>query len=414
MSNIELSKLRIPALKGEMGDWTYYVSLLSFKEVARRVKLPKEIDKKYDDDDLKLGEWIQRKIERKRLKTITDYLKGQQQRFFNSLILGIYDGKPTWQEIDVTQSDAYDNELETDYFSKTIGILSLQGDEKIFAIDGQHRAISIRIAAKDDTSLLEDEIVVIFVAHKTTTEGKERTRRLFSTLNKYAKPVSQSDIIALSEDNNCAIITRSLVEEFELFKDKILLTKTRSIKPENTTAFTNIMVLYDIVERLLTDKPVCSIKVQGKPKNKFIIQRADQKEISEKLVLVQDIITEVIESIPSLKAFFANGSIDRQDKSTSLFFRPIGQNILFDVLKVGIENSKKIEVLQYFAKDDFNLENEIWNKIFWDSETNTINTEKSRQRYVTLLILEHLGIEINRTNKDKELYDNFEIKTEDI
>lgn len=404
-------KITLPCLKGKMGDWFYYVTLLSFSEVANRVRLPKEIDK-YNQEHLKLEDWIQREIEGNRIKNIVHYLRKQDQRFFNSLILGMYEGHPSWQEIEIFQDEKQKEALgETvyDYLSRSMGILTLDGSEIIFAIDGQHRAFAIREAVKEDATLKDDEISVIFVAHKTDDEGKIRTRRLFSTLNKYAKPVHQSEIIALSEDNNCSIITRDLVDHYPLFKGKLLVIKNRSINPENETAFTNIMVLYDIIERLLTDKSVVGIKVSGKPKNKFITERAPDAEIEESKKYVQGVIREVINHIPSLSKFFETGKVNRKHKSTSLLFRPIGQNIFFDILKVVIDKSKKKKALDYFSEDTFNLSNSIWKKIFWDEETQTILTEKSRQRYATLLILEHLGIEIRRTKKDQQIFDSFGI-----
>ena len=152
--------LVLPCLRGQIGDWFYYVSVMKFKDVAKRVKLPEEIDKKYTDDNLKLGEWIQREIEPKRIKPLVNYIQNQNQRFFNSLVLGIYDGSPSWQDLKITNSNVYNESSEEtqDYFSKTFGILTLSGDESIFAVDGQHRAIGIRRAVKENIANLDDEI----------------------------------------------------------------------------------------------------------------------------------------------------------------------------------------------------------------------------------------------------------------
>lgn len=405
--------ISLPCLKGQMGDWYYYVTLLKFKEIANRVMLPKEIDTYYaNKEDLKLGDWIQRDLEESRTQKIVDYLRKQPQHFFNSLILGIYEGNPSWQDISIKTSQEYENLNETDleYLSRTFGILNLEGTEDIFAIDGQHRAISIREAVKQEKKLGEEEIAVIFVAHKTSTEGKVRTRRLFSTLNKYAKPVSQSEIIALSEDNNCAIITRELVDNFQILKDKVLTIKNRSINPDNSTHFTNILVLYDIVECLTTDKAIVGIKGSGHNKNLFTTNRFSEAEIKKDTLKVKKIISEVIENIADLKHFFDDNPINRKLKKTSLLFRPIGQNIFFDTLKIAIDKSKKKEFFEYFSKNDFNLNNKIWKQIFWDEETETILTEKSRQRFATILLLEYLGIDVKKTKKDIEIATNFNIK----
>lgn len=91
MSNSEkniLKPLHLPTLRGRMGDWIYYVTILKFEDVAERVSMAFEIHK-----SRKLSEWIQRQLTN-RTSDITAYLESQEQRFFNSLILGIYGGSP--------------------------------------------------------------------------------------------------------------------------------------------------------------------------------------------------------------------------------------------------------------------------------------------------------------------------------
>lgn len=411
-----MKPLSLPCLRGKMGDTFFYSTLMTFKEVADRIKLPEEIDKKYESEDLKLGDWIQRKIEKNRIGEIVNYLKTQNQHFFNSIIIGIFDGSPSWQDINVKNpeiAEVIDEEI-IEYLSRTFGILTLSGEESLFAIDGQHRSISIRSAVEKTQELGNDEISVIFIAHSSTEDGKIRTRRLFSTLNKYAKPVSQSEIIALSEDNNCAVITRAIIDNFDLLKNKILINKNRSISVENRNSFTNIMVLYDLIERLLTDKRVYGIPVSGYNRNDYIMNRVSNDQIKKDIKKVEKYFTEVLVSVPSIKSFFKTGKVDRKLKSTSLVFRPIGQNILFDVYKAALEHRKGNAAINYFKKDTFTLNNKVWNKIFWDEETENISTDKSKQRFATLLILEHLGIPIKRTATDLKTYKNFDIPANNI
>ncbi|HEX7870734.1 MAG TPA: hypothetical protein VF455_11545, partial [Chryseobacterium sp.] len=65
--------------------------------------------------------------------------------------------------------------------------------------------------------------------------------------------------------------------------------------------------------------------------------------------------------------------------------------------------------LKYFSKDNFNLKNPVWNKVFLDPELGTLKTDKSLQRFAIQLILKHLNIGISMTRKDKVVFDNFEI-----
>ena len=392
-----------------MGDWFYYVSLMNFKDLAERTSMVPDIHK-----NEQLSHWIQREVSG-RTEDIVSYLIEQEQRFFNSIIFGLYGGQPRWQELDIDNKTEALTEEEVDYFGRTFGVLSLSGEERIFAIDGQHRTKAIKDAIKKEPKLATEEVSVIFVAHKKTAEGEIRTRRLFSTLNRYAAPVTISEIIALDEEDNCAILTRKLIEESSLFKDKILFSKNRALSPKNTDNFTNIVLLYDIIGIILTDQKVLSIKVGGYPNKKYTTRRNSEEDLLKDTKYLETYFNKIFKAIPSLdKFFFAGVKINRENKKTSLLFRPIGQIILFSVLKVANENKKLAAALKYFAKDNFNISNSVWKQVFYDAELNTLKTEKSLQKYAIQLILRHLNINIALTSKDKQVFSNFDINPSKI
>ncbi len=110
-----------------------------------------------------------------------------------------------------------------------------------------------------------------------------RTRSFFSTLNRYDKPVSKSEIIEIDEEDNCAIITRNLVEDFSILKDIILFNQNRSINSKNKNAFTNVIILYDFIVTILTDQKIFSHKTyMEKIINYLHIGDADEKIIKNK------------------------------------------------------------------------------------------------------------------------------------
>lgn len=398
-------KLTLPTLRSRMGDWIYYITVMTFEEVADRISMADEIHKNKG-----LKTLIQREV-KDRTKGIVEYLKTQPERFFNALIVGIYDGSPTYQELDIEKYKKLGEE-EIDYLNKTFGILSLSGKEKLFAIDGQHRTKAIKDGIKEQKSLCSEEITVILLAHKNTSQGLIRTRRLFSTLNRYAKPVSKSEIIAIDEEDNCAIITRNLVEDFSLFQDIILFNQIRSISVSNDSAFTNIIVLYDFVEAILTNQNVFGIKVTGEDNKLFTHRRASDNVIKEKQKIMENLFNEIFEEIPSLKKFLKTKKINRKSNASSLLFKPIGQNILYSTLKVAIENRKKKSLLSFFKKETFNLENKIWKKIFLDEETGRIKTDKVLQKFAFQLILIHIGVSLTLTKNEKEIFEKFQIDPE--
>ena len=219
-------ELKLPALKGIIGDWVYYVTLLPFREVRKRIRRNDEIH-----ETKELQDWLQRELTN-RSDNIAEYLATQQQRFFNGIVVGVYGGEPQWYPLSLQPSTYLDPISVDEDVEVSMGILKLSGDEKLFAIDGQHRVEGIKHLAErmgeQTFEEMPDELCAIFVAHKKSPAGLQRTRRLFSTLNRHAKPVSPTEVIILDEDDIVAITCRYLIEKHPLFMEgKISFTKTK-------------------------------------------------------------------------------------------------------------------------------------------------------------------------------------------
>jgi len=402
------NSIKLPSLRGRMGDWFYYVSLLKFKELANRTSLVPEIHKNQE-----LSRWIQREVSN-RSEGIVQYLENQPQRFFNAIICGIYGGTPSWQELDIESNTIELSEEEKIYLGNTFGILTLNGDEKIFAIDGQHRTNAIKkfIEKKGE---VEEEVTVIFLAHKDDRDGEIRTRRLFSTLNRYAVPVKISEIIALDEDDNGAILTRRLMEDFDYFKERIQFSKTRSMNQGNKSNFSNIVLLYDLVNIILTDKSYSkNVKFTGYDHKSFVLKRKDETTLNADFDKLKIYFKKVFNSIPSVKKYFKNGNVNRKSNSTSLIFRPIGQMILFYTLKIAMTHKKEVEMIEFFSKDDFHLNHKVWKQVFIDHEKGTLKTDKPRQILAIQLISKKIGIDLPMTNSEKSFMANFKIDINEI
>jgi len=239
--------LALPALRGVVGDWVYYSCLMPITEIALRVRYADEIH-----PDKALSALIQRSLEGPRAKHIAEYLT-TKERFFNSLVLATYGGSPDWLEVGNFKSanKAEILKLVPGSSKDALGFLALSGSEKIFAVDGQHRLAGIRRAVADGADLSQEQAPVILVGHKKDTAGMQRTRRLFTTLNKTAVPVRKRDIITLDEDDVMAIISRRLVETNSSFRDpKIAVIGSQGIPVGNRVCLTTISSLYDTLKLL--------------------------------------------------------------------------------------------------------------------------------------------------------------------
>ena len=247
----EPSELTLPALRGVMGDWIYYSCLMDRKILGGRVRYARELHQHEG-----LSTMIQRQLDNRRRTEIADYLRDQPQRFFNSLVIATYDGDPNWVSLDSIQGPSPPESIEglAPEMIGSIGFLIFRGDEKLFAVDGQHRLAGIRKVLEDDeTHEDDDDISVIILAHRKNAAGLERTRRLFTTLNKTARPVSKGDIIALDEDDVMAICVRELVEKNRLFRgSRLAFVAGNNMPARNRDSLTTIGNLYDVLTILFT------------------------------------------------------------------------------------------------------------------------------------------------------------------
>ena len=216
MTHSHPTQIILPALRGVMGRWVYYSCLMPFSELSSRVRYADEVH-----TNARLSEMIQRSLDEDRTQEIADYIRTQPERFFNSLVVAVYDGEPNWHALMNVRNRGSDPLLEDlqPEVMESVGFLTLRGDEELFALDGQHRLSGIKeVVGEGYEPAINDAVSVILVAHQQTPDGLVRTRRLFTTLNKTARKVSTGDTIALDEDDVMAICVRYLIEQTDLFR----------------------------------------------------------------------------------------------------------------------------------------------------------------------------------------------------
>ncbi|HCS73742.1 MAG TPA: DndB, partial [Clostridiales bacterium] len=346
--------MKIPAIRGYIGNWIYYISVLSFEDISIYVKpVNQELHQ-----TTALSDMIQRSIT-DNYKKITSYILSQEERFFNSLVLAVYDGDPQWVEVELDYGDE-------EFFN--IGFLDFNGDEKIFPIDGQHRVEGIKAALKEKPELCEEKVPVIFIGHRNTIEGMRKSRRLFSTLNRYATPVSMRDIIALDEDDIVAIVTRELVEECELFKgDRIVYTANKPIPEKNKAAFTSIVNLYKCNDELYK----CFIGKQSIAKYKRA--RRSEEEINQFSEFCFNYWNGFASHIEVVSEYLKESGNKQAIKwrnrdGGNLLFRPIGL-LPFTMAVIEIKARSGMDFLHIFKNMNalgLILRENPWRQVLWN------------------------------------------------
>ena len=380
MMTAKLQPAILPALRGIMGNWVYYSCLMQFGDLSARVNFADEI---HDHDGL--SEMIQRALNRTRRRQIADYVKTQPQRFFNSLVIAVYGGEPNWHALNNVRN-TWSDDLLQDIKPETIesvGFLTLRGDEKLFALDGQHRLAGIKsVVSEGYEPAMDDEVSVILVAHERTPAGLERTRRLFTTLNKTARAVTKGDIIALDEDDVMAICVRRLIEQTDLFPDqRILFVQSNNIPPGNFDCLTTIGNLYDVLTILFTQTET-SLR---KPKSSLQKIRPDDETLDRYFDYAREFFARLRDHFPELDEFFsAQCTRDvvqkyRGDEEGNALYRPIGLDMFTRIIARVTREMPLDRAIATVSKLPRKLSEPPYPGLMWNQSTGNIITGTGRK-----------------------------------
>ena len=285
---------------------------------------------------------------------------------------------------------------DIDYNSRYgVGYLSLSGTEKLFALDGQHRLAGIRSALKEKAEIGDDEVSVIIVAHHTNPAGQKRTRKLFTTLNKTAKPVSKSEIIALDEADAMAITARQLVEHDPRFNDKLVHIKSKqsNLPKSDRDHLITLINLYDILEILFA-------KSQRGTKSADLKRLRPSDADLEKFFDQAKSYFELLgKSAPELRRCMASANPDavikknRHDDGGHVLFRPVGLLIFTEIVATLRRTSAMsledgVVALKLLPTD---LAEPPYANILWDTQTGTMNVKnRALTRDLLLYYLGHI------------------------
>ena len=323
------TKLTLPAVKGRMGDRDYYATVMRLGDVAERVQRAVEMEVP--------SEKLQRPIKNKRVGEIADYLRGSPDRFFNSLVVGMY-GPPQWRHFQKFSAPSLEK------YAEVMGFLELSGTERMYALDGQHRLFGIDTFLQDITtpkSAADELVSVIVVEHGKAPKDRVRSRRLFTVLNKKVVKVAKRDIIYLDEDSPMAITVRYLIEKkrgiFSMEQERVYDGSDNTIPRGKTRCFTSVGALYDCLCLLFT-----KAFYRDQKKETLESKRLPALELKKLRNNTEDFFNMLGEYVPPVGEYFGAQTTQEIDEmfpelrnSTDgghLLFRPMGLKAFVEIV----------------------------------------------------------------------------------
>ena len=196
---------RFPVVRGTQAGTEYYIAMVPLKMLARLFPV--------DDEEFVLPEYrAQRKLNETRIPVISKYIL-ENSYVFSALAASI-DGEFSFK----STADNADT-----------GVLEVSMDAHFLINDGQHRKSAIMAALKEDSTLGDETISIVFYAD----QGLKRSQQIFTDLNKNAVKTSNSISELYDSRDVMAVLTRNVIWNIEFLntytdKEKDILGKYSS------------------------------------------------------------------------------------------------------------------------------------------------------------------------------------------
>ena len=383
----------VPAMKARLGNTEYFILSMKAQEVADKVKIPRELK---DWTDMSVEEIYQRDINYTRVKTqIAPYLTKDDSRFFGAIIVAAmnFDEEVSFEPLEkmVKKNDlpnAYRRAIDG------IGFLTFSGGEILIPLDGQHRLKAIQFATtgsdergkkipaidEPSTNLANEDVTVILMNYEP-----KHARRIFTKVNRYARPTTTGQNIVTDDDDVVAIIAREITNN---------LIGGRQVKYTSNTLnrsddqFTTLSIVYNCTEQIIISNfPTGKIDKTRLPSPERIkLYRNKVTQVWEKLLENIDVFSDALADRE------ASGDKNRRElRSSNLLGRPVAQECLVRAfLRLTDPNTKlsqdeacrRLNSLPWPITSD-NVS--IWDRVLWAGGTDGKIITKNRTLATNLI-----------------------------
>ena len=198
---------RFPVVRGIQAGTEYYIAMVPLRMLPRLFPV--------EEEEFILPEYrAQRKLNETRIPVISKYVLENRDSYVFSALAASIDGEFSFK----STADNADT-----------GMLEVSMDAHFLINDGQHRKSAIISALKEDPTLGDETISIVFYAD----QGLKRSQQIFTDLNKNAVKTSNSISELYDSRDEMAVLTRNIIWNIEFLntytdKEKDILGKYSS------------------------------------------------------------------------------------------------------------------------------------------------------------------------------------------
>lgn len=379
------------AMRARLGDTEYYVLSMKAQDLVNRTKNGTAL---HDWTNLSVEERCRHEIDYDRIRThIAPYLANDDARFFGAVVVAArhFDRNVEFEPLraGLVKGLPFGYRLET----QDVGFLHFRGGELLVPLDGRHRLKAVEFAlngrdernrplpnARPCAQLAQDDVTVILVPYE---EGK--VRRIFTRMNRRAKPPSAAQRIVADDDDVVAVLSREVANR--LVGGRLTRYDGAALNRKDAE-FTTLAILYNCNEEI-----VRRTFPEGKLDKTRLPDSAKQRLFQRKIMEVWKTVLEGID-------VFADALDDRDEsgdekrreiRRTNLLGKPVAQECLVRAFvrltgaptnMAADEACKRLNRLPWSMTEE-NLEK--WQRVLWNGGTDGRIITKNRKLATALI-----------------------------
>ena len=210
-----------PAVRGVQAGREYYISMVPLKLLGKLFPV---------EEDIVLPEHrAQRRINESRIPEIKQYILDNRDSYVFSALSASIDGDFSFVALD----------------GSDVGTLAVDMESVFLINDGQHRKAAIEAALREDPTLENETISLVFFEDA----GLARSQQMFTDLNKHAVKTSNSLATLYDARDEIAVATKNMIDAIPFFKK--YTDKERDILGKNASHLFTLNMVYKANQKIL-------------------------------------------------------------------------------------------------------------------------------------------------------------------